>query len=122
VTVAAELSYLGGLLKVARAVWRLEVPRDAVADAREGLKLVGAVGKSQQRDRVPTPEELARVKALLAQPAARSRWSTSRWRRPCGSVGDSSGLRWDDLGPDNGETVLIVRDRKDPQFKDRQRP
>ena len=111
VTVAAEISYLGGLLRIARAVWRLDVPRDAVADAKEGLRLLGLVGKSRRRERVATDGELDRIKAAWASDAPPEivDFAVDSAMR----LGEIVGLRRADL---DGRTIL-VRDRKHPTEK-----
>jgi integrase len=66
VTVQMDIAYLGNVLRVARSVWKLPIPRNLVPDAREALKLLGLVGKSRKRKRVAKPAELAAVKAQWA--------------------------------------------------------
>lgn len=45
-----------------RAEWRLDVP-NPVPDARDGLRLLGLVGKSRSGDRAATEDELAAIRA-----------------------------------------------------------
>lgn len=65
VTAAIDLTYLKGILKVCRALWRLPVQPHVVDDAREMLKYLGKIGKSDDRDRRPTLDEIDRIKGWL---------------------------------------------------------
>ena len=62
VTASIELTYLGGVLKIARALWRVGVVPQAVDDAREILKYMGLLSKSNERDRRPTQAEIDGIK------------------------------------------------------------
>ncbi|WAC71221.1 hypothetical protein OU995_16685 [Roseateles sp. SL47] len=58
VTASIDLTYLGSVLKMARAVWRIQAPRGVVDDAREALAHMGMLARSNERDRRPTQSEL----------------------------------------------------------------
>lgn len=118
VTVNVELSYLGTILRTARALWRLQVSDECVREARQGLAMVGLVGRSRARDRRPTTAEIA---ALCAYWRANPRQSipaadlvefaiASAMR-----LGEIAGLRWTDL--DAAARVITIRDRKHPRQK-----
>jgi integrase len=110
VTVGMELTYLGGVLRIARAVWRLDVA-NPVPDAREALKLLGMVGKSRSRDRVATEAEIAKVKLAWRSevPVAVIDFALETTMR----LGEICRIAWADL---DGDTIL-VRDRKHPREK-----
>ena len=111
VTIAMELTYLGRVLRIARSVWRQDMPKDVIPDAREALKLLGLVGRSQSRDRIATDEEIAAIKR--------------EWRSEvpveiidfaidsCMRLGEICRIQWADLA---GQ-VILVRDRKHPRDK-----
>lgn len=118
VTIALELSYLGTVLKTARALWRLQVPVAVVNEARDGLAMVGLVGRSTERTRRPTQAE---VDALC------SHWRANpRQTIPMADIVEfaiAAGLRreeicrirWADL--DVERRTVWVRDRKHPREK-----
>lgn len=58
VTIAVELTYLGGILKTAKELWRLPVDPQITAAARASLKYMGISTKSKERDRRPTQKEI----------------------------------------------------------------
>ena len=116
VTAAIDLTYLKGVLKVARSLWRHQVQPSVVDDAREILRHMGMAQRSMERDRRPTPDELDKVKAQLA----RSKSLTpdlidfildSCFRPPSEIVR----LRWEDLIEE--DRTIVIRDRKDPRKK-----
>lgn len=117
VTAAIDLTYLKGVLRVARALWKVGVVPGVVEDAREILKYMGLASRSNERDRRPTADELNKLRKWFA---ARSETLTvdhidfilSSCFRPPSEV---TRLRWEDLN-ENDKTILI-RDRKDPRKK-----
>lgn len=118
VTVALELSYLGTVLKTARALWRLHVTPAVAREARDGLNMVGLVGRSTERSRRPTPSE---IDALC------SHWrANARQTIPMADIVEfaiATGMRreeicrirWADL--DAERRTVWVRDRKHPREK-----
>lgn len=118
VTVAIDLSYLGTVLRTARALWRLAISDEPVREAREALRMVGLVGKAAQRTRRPTTAELDRLFAYWR--------SNARMKIPMPDLVEfaiASGMRdgeicriaRSDLKPD--VRTIIIRDRKDPRAK-----
>jgi integrase len=117
VTASIDLTYLGGVLKVAKRLWRIHAPADALQDARESLAYMGLAARSQERDRRPTPDELERLRAWFHR---HSRSLTtdifdfildSCFRPPS----EITRLRWADLNETDG--TILIRDRKDPRKK-----
>lgn len=117
VTASIDLTYLKGVLKVARALWKVGVPPGVVDEAREILKYMGLVGRSNERDRRPSMDEIDRLKRWFAK---RSETLTpdhiefildSCFRPPSEVVR----LRWDDLN--EKDRTIVIRDRKDPRKK-----
>ena len=117
VTAAIDLSYLKGVLRIARALWKVGVPPGVVDDAREILKFMGLTSRSNERDRRPTADELMKLKRWFA---ARSVTLTpdhiefildSCFRPPS----ELTRLRWDDLN--HADKTILIRDRKDPRKK-----
>jgi integrase len=117
VTATIDLTYLKGVLRVARALWKVGVPPGVVDDAREILKFMGLTHRSNERDRRPTRDELERLKRWFA---ARSETLTpdhiefildSCFRPPS----EITRLRWNDLN--HTDKTIVIRDRKDPRKK-----
>ncbi|MCY1165193.1 hypothetical protein D9M73_50930 [compost metagenome] len=117
VTAGIDLTYLKGMLKVARSLWRLNVTPSVVDDAREILKHMGMVNRSNERDRRPTEEEMV---ALLDWFAVRSETLRvdhihfildSCFRPPSEVVG----LKWEFLN--HTDKTIMIEDRKDPRKK-----
>ena len=65
VTASIDLTYLGGMLKVGRSLWRLPVSIAAVIDARDVLRHMNVLGRSNERDRRPTADEIERIRGWL---------------------------------------------------------
>jgi integrase len=117
VTAAIDLTYLKGVLKVARALWKVGVVPGVVEDAREILKYMGLAERSNERDRRPTADELVALRDWFA---VRSETLTvdhidfilaSCFRPPS----EVCRLRWDDLNEQ--DKTILIRDRKDPRRK-----
>ena len=116
-TVNGDLSYLGSVLRVARSVWRLDVP-DVTKDARMALGLVGIIGKSQQRDRRPTQSELDRLCDYFARSLRKTipmddivRFAVTTAMR----LGEIVNIKWEDV--DVESRTVLIRDRKHPTEK-----
>jgi integrase len=118
VTVGMELTYLKGVLKVAKALWRMPVSGEVVTDAREILKYMGLVTKSKERKRRPTQEELKTLCAYFdALPRCKIPYPDIIWFSVGTAMraGELAALRWSDLN--ETDRTIVVRDRKDPQDK-----
>lgn len=117
VTAGIDLSYLGGVLKTAKTLWRYPVDLSVVQDAREILKAQGNVTKSQERDRRPTPDEISRIRGWLAIHSRSLRvdhldFILESCFRPPSEV---TRLRWADLNEQ--DRTIVIRDRKHPRKK-----
>lgn len=117
VTAAIDLTYLKGVLKVARALWKVGVVPGVVEDAREILKYMGLAERSNERDRRPTADELVALRDWFS---VRSETLTvdhidfilaSCFRPPS----EVCRLRWSDLN--ELDKTILIRDRKDPRRK-----
>ena len=117
VTASIDLTYLGGVLKVGRSLWRLPVSVAAVIEARDVLRHMNVIGRSNERDRRPTTDEIERLRGWLR---LHSRSLTpdlidfiidSCFRPPSEIVR----LRWEDLN--RADRTILIRDRKDPRRK-----
>jgi len=117
VTAAIDLTYLKGVLKVARALWGEHVQPSVVDDAREILKYMGKLQRSNMRDRRPTPEELAGLREWFSEhsdsftPDTMDFILASCFRPPS----EVTGLLWADLN--ERDRTIVIHDRKDPRRK-----
>ena len=117
VTAAIDLTYLKGVLKVARALWGIQIHPSAVDDAREILKYMGMTERSNERDRRPTADELTRLREwfrLHSKSLTPDRFDfilDSCFRPPSELIR----LRWDDINHE--DRTIVIRDRKDPRRK-----
>jgi len=118
VTVGLDVSLLGTIVRSAQALTGQKVSDQAVRDARAALRPAGMVGKSRERERIATQEEIDRLCAywesdrrrILPLPGFIRFAAITGMRRE-----EISRLRWADLDPKAG--IVIVRDRKDPRRK-----
>lgn len=116
-TAMHHLVYLKGVLKIARALWRYPVQPDVVDDAREIMRHVGLLRPVQRRDRRPTSEELATLRAWLSEHRTSLTVDVldfilhSCFRPPS----ELRRLRWDDLN--EVDRTIVISDRKDPRRK-----
>ncbi|HEY5289134.1 MAG TPA: site-specific integrase [Caulobacteraceae bacterium] len=117
-TLSMDIGAIKLVLSHAAAVHGLNVPVEPVDLARVALKRLGLVGKSNERDRRPTEEELEKLfaefdgNARLTIPMSRmvkfAIATAMRQEEICR-------VTWDDL---NTRTrMLVIRDRKDPREK-----
>jgi integrase len=114
---ATQLSYLVVVLRVARSLWKLDVPVQAVVDARQALAAVGLIRKSKRRERRVSNTELAVLCSHFD--AMRSGMPLSDILRFCVAsamrIGEVCRLRWEDL--DREARTIVIRDRKHPTEK-----
>ncbi|MGO4222794.1 site-specific integrase [Lysobacter sp. TAF61] len=118
VTIAADLSFLGAVLKWGRHVRHLDIPADLPSQVRASLKHRGLDTRSKEREREPTDDELNR---LYAHWAASSRHridmpTLCRFALATGMrLGEICALRVEDV--DLKRKTALIRDRKDPRKK-----
>lgn len=119
VTLSADFGYLKLVLTHAAAVHGVDVAVEPVNLARVALKRLGLVGKSRQRDRRPTADEIKRLlehfdnNLFLMIPMGRivrfAIASAMRQEEICR-------IHWSEV--DIQQRVALVRDRKDPRDKE----
>ena len=118
VTIAADLSFLSAVLKWGRHARQLDIPERLALDARASLTHRGLNTRSQERDREPTDDELARIY---------SHWGgLARQKIPMQTLcqfalatgmrqGEITRLEIEDI--DQAAKTVVIRDRKDPRNK-----
>jgi integrase len=119
VTIGIDLTYLGGVLKIARTMWKIPVDRDAITEARARLQYIGVSMKSKERSRRPTENELKRLCDYFD--------NKPRQKVPMSAIigfavasamraGEICRLRWEDLNEQ--KKTIVIRDRKHPTEKE----
>jgi integrase len=117
VTAAIDLTYLKGVLRVARALWKVGIVPGVVEDAREILKYMGLAERSNERDRRPTTQEIDDIRewfkasSKVLTPDHIDFILASCFRPPS----EITGLRWDDINHE--DRTIVIHDRKDPRRK-----
>lgn len=117
VTASIDLTYLKGVLKVARALWKVNIHPSVIDDAREILKYMGYAQRSNERDRRPTADELEKLVGWFAVHSSsltpdRFNFILDSCFRPPSEI---VRLRWADLNHE--DKTIVIRDRKDPRKK-----
>lgn len=119
-TVGNYLSHLAAVFAVAEPAWRYPLNRQAMDDARVVTTRMGLTGKSKERDRRPTLDELDALMQSFVDRSARrpsaipmakiiafAIFSTRRQE-------EIVTIRWDDFDGDR----IMVRDMKNPGDKE----
>jgi integrase len=118
VTIGIDLSYLGTILRSARALWGIEADTEAVADARVALRRMGLVDRARERDRRPTKDELEALFAFWQRrpprevPMADIVKVAITTAMRCEEI---TRVAWRDC--DLERRLLTIRDRKHPREK-----
>lgn len=115
-TIARNLSTISAALKWARHARSLDVDVNAARDALRGLTAARIPTTPQQRDRIPTDAELARLREHFQSLTQTKLPMLDMMDFACETamrLGEICAILWDDL---DGASILI-RDRKDPKRK-----
>ena len=116
VTIAIDLTYLGGIFKTARQIWKIPVSMDAITTARAYMSHVKISTRSKERTRRPSKDELDRL----------CDYFDGRSRMPMRDIiqfavatamrlDEIMRVRWDDLN--ETDKTIVIRDRKHPNQK-----
>lgn len=115
-TVASYMVFLSGVFEIARPAWGYPLDRQAMADAMIVAAKQGLTGRSNERNRRPTLEELEKLMSFFAARkddsvpmvvlTAFAIFSTRR-------QGEIVRIQWSDL--DEPHSRILVRDMKDPK-------
>lgn len=119
VTIAADLSFFGAILKWGKHSRRMDLPTDLARDARRDLSARKVSTRSSERDREPTTAELEKLYAF---------WSANqRQTIPMATLcafALATAMRQDEICSiqlediDSVKRTVIIRDRKDPRKKE----
>lgn len=120
-TVANYLSHLGAVFAIARPAWGYPLDPQAVKDAMAVGKRLGVTGKSRERDRRPTLEELDKLMVHFGRVRARRPASAPMQAIVAFAIYSTrrqeeiTRLAWADL--DEEHSRIMVRDMKHPGDK-----
>ena len=117
-TVGMDIGYVRTVLAHAAAVHGINVSIEPVQLARIALRRLGLVGKSRERDRRPTPQEIDRIVSYVDD--------NLRQIIPVGRIvqfaiatamrqDEICRVHWSDI--DWTKRMLVIRNRKDPRIK-----
>lgn len=118
VTVTIDISYLGTFFNVAKKLWKLPIITNPVTEAREMLEYLGLTGRSQERDRRPTQQEIDAICEYFLHKKKQiiPMWDVIKFAVATAMrASEITSLRWDDMDIEN--RTVIIRDRKDPKNK-----
>lgn len=118
-TLAIDISFIGTVMTHAAAVHGIQVNTEAVRLARVALRTLGLVGKSKERDRRPTEEELEK---LFRYYDTKNRQIIPMSRIIKFAI--ASAMREDEIcrieriTRDPKSRTVLIKDRKDPREKE----
>jgi integrase len=117
VVVSAQVGYLVAVFEIARTLWHLDVPAQAIQDARKALTAAGLVAKSKRRDRRVTDTELeAIIRQMEKTPTTLPVRDVLEFcLATTMRISEVCRLQWSDL--DKKDRTIVIRDRKHPQDK-----
>lgn len=116
VTISVDLTYLTGVFKTARELWKLPVSLDPIKTARANMGHLKISTKSVERDRRPTLVEIQQLCDYFDTHSALPMRDIINFA--IGSsmrLGEIVGLRWCDLNEQ--DRTIVIRDRKHPTQK-----
>ncbi len=119
-TLSGDLSALSSVLKWARHTRKIDIDPDLAKDARTALTTARIDTRSQERERIPTPDELERIIAWFeANPRMQIPMPTIiRFAASSGMrLGEICRIRIEDINWN--EKAVLIRERKDPKRKSR---
>jgi len=115
-TVASYVTFLAQVFAVARPAWGYPLDERAMSDAAVVASKLGLTGRSNERSRRPTVDEMNKIMEFFSKrlpdslPMERvSAFALFSARRQ----GEIVRLRWEDL--DEAHSRILVRDAKDPR-------
>ena len=118
-TLAIDFAFIRAILLHAAAVHGFEVSIESVQLARAALKHLDLVGKSNERDRRPTQDELNRlIEYARVQPSTvYTAWKIIRFAVAT-AISQAEICRIESSDVDMTKRTVTIRDRKDPRRKD----
>lgn len=116
VTISVDLTYLTGVFKTAKELWKLPVSLEPIKLARANMGHLKISTRSIERDRRPTMKEIQQLCDYLDEHSAFPMRDIINFA--IGSamrLGEITSLRWIDLNEE--DRTIIIRNRKHPTQK-----
>lgn len=116
VTINIDITYLSGVFKTARELWKLPVSLEPFKIARANMAHLKISTRSKERDRRPTQDEINHLcdyfdtRSFLPMRDIINFAIATAMR-----LSEIVGLKWSDLNRD--DKTIIIRDRKHPREK-----
>lgn len=116
VTIGIEFTYLAGVLKTARELWKLPISLEPIKIARANMGHLKIATKSKERDRRPTKEEIELLCDYFDKHSVLPMRDIINFAiETAMRLGEITRLRWVDLN--KRDKTIIIRDRKHPREK-----
>lgn len=116
VTIAIDLTYLTGVFKTAKELWKMPVSLDPINTARANMAHLKISTRSTKRTRRPNAAELEALRKYLDTHSSLSMRDIIDFAvESAMRVDEITRLRWVDLNED--DRTIIIRDRKHPRQK-----
>jgi integrase len=117
VTINIDLTYLGGMLKVAKRLWKMPVDLDAITAARAHMKYMGISTKAKERTRRPTNLEIKQLSDYFdLRSSLPMRDIIAFAIETAMRLEEITRIRWEDLN--ETDKTIVIRDRKHPTLKE----
>jgi integrase len=116
VTIGIDLTYLAGIFKIAKELWKLPVSLDPIASARSNMAHLKISTRSEERQRRPTEKEIADLCDYLDQHSTLPMRDLIHFAiESAMRIEEITMLRWVDLN--EADRTIMIRDRKHPRQK-----
>ena len=116
VTISIDLTYLAGVLKTAKELWKLPVTLEAVQAARSNMAHLKISTRSEERRRRPTAAEIVALCDYFDKRSTLPMRDLVQFAIASAMrIEEITMLRWVDLN--EADRTIIIRDRKHPRQK-----
>jgi integrase len=116
VTIAIDLTYLGGVFKTARQIWKMPVSMNAINTARAYMSHVKISTRGKERSRRPTADELDRLSDYFDKHSRLPMRDIIQFAVATAMrLDEIMRVRWADLN--EADKTIVIRDRKHPNQK-----
>lgn len=116
VTISIDLTYLGGVFKTAKELWKLPVSLEPIEAARANMAHLKISTRSEERRRRPTEKEIADLCDYLDKHSTLPMRDLIHFAiESAMRIEEITMLRWVDLN--EADRTIMIRDRKHPRQK-----
>lgn len=116
VTIGIDLTYLAGVFKTAKGLWKLPISLEPIEAARANMGHLKISTKSTERKRRPTKEEIDQLCDYLDKHSSLPMRDIIHFAiESAMRIEEITLLRWIDLN--EGDRTIVIRNRKHPREK-----